>query len=155
MRTTETLENAIDASVREQQSWLLQEDAFLAGLLDEHEQKVFELERKHERKLAEMDLAFVELSRARDNARTEVMRLTYERDAAVALLNEPVASTERVPSPTPPSASGAVRLGSVKLPPVLKPKPDIASRPVAGYSIQSGDLDDELDSRPTSRPPKF
>jgi hypothetical protein len=129
----------------------------LAGLLDEHEQKVFELERKHERKLAEMDLAFDELSRARDNARTEVMRLTYERDAAVALLNEPVASTERVPSPTPPSASGsgAVRLGSVKLPPILKPKPDLASRPVAGYSVQTGDLDDELDSRPTSRPPKM
>lgn len=151
-----TLENAIDASLREQQSWLLQEDAFLAGLLDEHEQKVFELERKHERKLAEMDLAFDELSRARDNARTEVMRLTYERDAAVALLNEPVASTEKVPSPLPPSASGAVRLGSVKLPkPVLKSKPDLASRPVVGYSLVNDEVEDELDSRPTSRPPKF
>jgi hypothetical protein len=152
----QTLENAIDASVREQQSWLVQEDAFLAGLLDEHEQKVFDLERRHERKLADMDLAFDELNRARDNARTEVMRLTYERDAAVALLNEPVASTERAPSPTPPSAG---RLGSVKLPkPVLKPKPDIASRPLVGYSIQSDQsdqVDDELDSRPTSRPPKL
>ena len=98
-----------------------------------------------------------ELSRARDNARTEIMRLTYERDAAVALLNEPVASTEKVPSPVPPSASGAVRLGSVKLPmPVLKPKPDLASRPVVGYSMQSDEVDEEqLDNRPTSRPPKF
>lgn len=149
----QTLENVIDASVRERESWLVQEDAFLASLLDEHEQKLFEVERLHERKLAELDLAFDELSRERENARVEVMRLTYERDAAVALLNEPVASTERVPSPTPPSAG---RLGSVKLPkPVLKPKPEISSRPVVGYSLVSDQLDEEqLDNRPTSRPPR-
>ena len=149
----QTLENVIDASVRERESWLVQEDAFLASLLDEHEQKLFEVERLHERKLAELDLAFDELSRERENARVEVMRLTYERDAAVALLNEPVASTERVPSPTPPSAG---RLGSVKLPkPILKPKPEISSRPVVGYSLVSDQIDEEqLDNRPTSRPPR-
>jgi hypothetical protein len=144
----QTLENVIDASVREQQSWLVQEDAFLAGLLDEHEQKLFELGRLHERKLAEMDLAFDELQRERDNARTEVQRLTYERDAAVALLNEPVPSTEPL-SPTPPS--GSMRFAK----PILKPKPDIASRPVVGYSMVSDELEDELDSRPTSRPPRM
>jgi hypothetical protein len=146
----QSLENVIDASVRERESWLVQEDAFLAGLLDEHEQKLFDVERQHERKLAELDLSFDELRRERENARTEVMRLTYERDAAVALLNEPVASTERTPSP-----SSASRLGSVKLPPILKPKPELASRPVAGYSLVSDQAEDELDSRPTSRPPRM
>jgi hypothetical protein len=148
----QSLENVIDASVRERESWLVQEDAFLAGLLDEHEQKLFDVERQHERKLAELDLSFDELRRERENARTEVMRLTYERDAAVALLNEPVASTERTPSPSPASAG---RLGSVKLPPILKPKPELASRPVAGYSLVSDQVEDELDSRPTSRPPRM
>jgi len=147
----QSLENVIDASVRERESWLVQEDAFLAGLLDEHEQKLFDVERQHERKLAELDLSFDELRRERENARIEVMRLTYERDAAVALLNEPVASTERTPSPSPASAA---RLGSVKLPPILKSKPDLASRPVAGYSLVSEQVEDELDSRPTSRPPR-
>jgi chromosome segregation ATPase len=97
----QSLENVIDASVRERESWLVQEDAFLTALLDEHEQKVFEVERQHERKLAELDLSFDELRREHESARTEVMRLTYERDAAVALLNEPVAVTaagQREPS---------------------------------------------------------
>jgi len=147
----QALENVIDASVRERESWLVQEDAFLAGLLDEHEQKLFDVERQHERKLAELDLSFDELRRERENARVEVMRLTYERDAAVALLNEPVASTERTPSPSPTSVG---RLGSAKLPPILKPKPDIASRPVVGYSLVPDQGDEELDSRPTSRPPR-
>lgn len=152
-KRVQTLENAIDAAARERESWLVQEDAFLAALLDEHEQKVFELERAQERKLAEMDLAFDELRRERENARTDVMRLTYERDAAVALLNEPLASTERTPSPSP---SPAGYLGSVKLPkPVHKPKPEIASRPVAGYSLVSEDLEeDRLSNTPTSRPPR-
>ncbi len=148
----QSLESVIDASVRERESWLVQEDAFLASLLDEHEQKLFDVERAHERRLSELDWALDDLQRERENARTEVMRLTYERDAAVALLNEPVASTQRVPSPVPPSAG---RLGSVKLPPILKPKPEIASRPVVGYSMVSDQLEeDELDSRPTSRPPR-
>jgi len=149
----QTLENVIDAATRERESWLVQEDAFLAGLLDEHEQKLFEIERTQERKLAEMDLAFDELRRERENARIDVMRLTYERDAAVALLSEPVASTERTPSP---SSTTVGRLGSVKLPkPVLKPKPDIASRPVVGYSLVSDDVEEErLSNTPTSRPPR-
>ena len=149
----QTLENVIDATARERDSWLLQEDAFLAGLLDEHEQKLFELERAQERKLAEMDLAFDELRRERENARIDVQRLTYERDAAVALLNEPLASTERTPSPSPSSVG---RLGSVKLPkPILKPKPDIASRPIVGYSLVSDELEeDRLSNTPTSRPPR-
>jgi hypothetical protein len=139
----------IDAAAHERESWLVQEDAFLASLLDEHEQKLFELERAHERKLADMDLAFDELQRERENARTDVMRLTYERDAAVALLNEPFASTERTPRPVGD-------LGSVKLPkPILKPKPEIASRPIVGYSLVSEDLEDErLSNTPTSRPPR-
>jgi hypothetical protein len=149
----QSLENVIDASVRERESWLVQEDAFLAGLLDEHEQKLFDVERQHERKLAELDLSFDELRRERENARIDVMRLTYERDGAVALLNEPVASTERTPSPSPTSVG---KLGSVKLPPILKPKPDLASRPVVGYSLVTDQqLEDELDSRPTSRPPRM
>ncbi len=152
-KRVQTLENAIDAFARERESWWVQEDAFLAGLLDEHEQKLFEIERTQERKLAEMDLAFDELRRERENARTDVMRLTYERDAAVALLNEPVARTDRTPSPSP-SAVG--RLGSVKLPkPILKPKAEISSRPIVGYSMVSDDLEEErLSNTPTSRPPQ-
>jgi hypothetical protein len=154
-KRVQTLENALDAAARERESWLVQEDAFLAGLLDEHEQKLFELGRVHERKLAEMDLAFDELRRGHENAKTEVMRLTYERDAAVALLNEPVASTERTPSPSPASAS--TRLGSVKLPkPILKSKPDVSLRPLVGYSMAGDQVaqDDVDESRPTSRPPR-
>lgn len=152
-KRVQTLENVLDAAARERESWWVQEDAFLAGLLDEHEQKLFEIERSQERKLAEMDLAFDELRRERENARTDVMRLTYERDAAVALLNEPVASTERTPSSSPSSAG---RLGSVKLPkPVLKPKPAISSRPLVGYSMVSDNLEEErLSNTPTSRPPR-
>ncbi len=152
-KRVQVLENAIDAATRERESWWVQEDAFLAGLLDEHEQKLFEIERAQERKLAEMDLAFDELRRERENARTDVMRLTYERDAAVALLNEPVVSTERTLNPSPSAVS---RLGSVKLPkPILKPKPDIASRPIVGYSLVSDELEEErLSNSPTSRPPR-
>jgi len=151
----QTLENALDGAARERESWLVQEDAFLAGLLDEHEQKLFEIGRQNERKLAEMDLAFDELRRAHDNVKTEVMRLTYERDAAVALLNEPVATPERTPSPTAPTSSS--RLGSVKLPkPVLKPKPDVSSRPLVGYSMAGDQVAEEHvdQTRPTSRPPR-
>jgi hypothetical protein len=63
-KRVQTLENVIDTTAREREAWLAQEDAFLTGLLDEHEQKLFEVERAQERKLAEMDLAFDELRRA-------------------------------------------------------------------------------------------
>jgi regulator of replication initiation timing len=154
-KRVQTLENALDATARERESWLVQEDAFLAGLLDEHEQNVFEIGRVHERKLAELDLAFDELRRQYDNSKTEVLRLTYERDAAVALLNEPVASTERTPSPTPPSAGRM--LGGARLPkPVLKQKPELSSRPIVGYSMASDDiLEEHLDSAKINpRPPR-
>ena len=147
----QSLENASDAAARERESWLLQEDAFLAGLLDEHEQKLFDVERTHERRLAELDLALEELRLQRDSARGEATRLIYERDAAVALLNEPIASTERTPDQRSPSSSG--RLGSVKLPkPVLKPKPDLASRPLVGYSLTAEDAEQRLESTLSSRP---
>lgn len=167
-----SLENALEASVRERQSWLAQEDAFLAGLLDEHEQKLFDVERQHERKLAELDLAFDELRHQYDSAKTEVTRLTYERDAAVALLNEPIASAEPAPSPSAPLASGfqlppplpssdassisGVRLGSVKLSKqASKSRPDAAPLMFGGYSMTADDLDDELlDQRDTARPPR-
>lgn len=152
----QTLENALDAAARERESWLVQEDAFLAGLLDEHEQKLFELGRLNERKLAEMDLAFDELRRSHDAAKTEVQRLTYERDAAVALLNEPASTPELTPSPSPSPTSSA-RLGSMKLPkPILKPKPDVSSRPLVGYSMAGDQVAEEYvdQSRPTSRPPR-
>jgi hypothetical protein len=69
--------------------------------------------------------------------------LTYERDAAVSLLSEPVASTEPAPSPAVPASSGRT-LGSAKLPkPVLKPKPDISSRPLVGYSMVSESAGEE------------
>jgi hypothetical protein len=100
-------------------------------------------------------LAFDELRREHENARTEVMRLTYERDAAVAILNEPIASTERMPGPSAPMSSG--RLGSVKLPkPILRPKPDVSSRPLVGYSIAGDQVAEEHvdQSRPTLRPPR-
>ncbi len=185
----QSLENAVDSSVRERESWLAQEDAFLVGLLDDHEQKLFDVERKHERHLAELDLALEEMRLQRDGARSDATRMIYERDAAVALLNEPIASTEREPSPLPPSSGGysspaggrspsggyssyssysspaggrqpssggyaasppiprssptasspssssRIPLGSVKLPPVLKPKLDLGSRPLVGYSL--------------------
>jgi hypothetical protein len=154
-KRVQTLENALDATARERESWLVQEDAFLAGLLDEHEQKLFETGRVHERKLAELDLAFDELRRQYESSKTDVLRLTYERDAAVALLNEPVASTEPNPSPTPPSAGRP--LGSARLPkPVLKQKPELSSRPIVGYSMASDDiLEEHLDSAKISpRPPR-
>jgi hypothetical protein len=178
----QSLENALDSAVRERESWLTQEDAFLVGLLDEHEQKLFDVERKHERQLAELDLALEEMRLQRDGARSDATRMIYERDAAIALLNEPIASSEREPSALPPSSGGysspaggraptggysspaggrapssggygasppiprssptastpssssRIALGSVKLPPVLKQKPDLASRPLVGYS---------------------
>lgn len=173
----QSLENVIDASLRERESWLAQEDAFLVGLLDDHEQKLFDVERMHERQLAELDLALEEMRLQRDSARTEATRMIYERDAAVALLNEPMASTEREPSPLPPSSgnysspaggrspsasapspssASRIPLGSVKLPkPVLKPKPDLASRPVVGYSLSTQDAEHPLEGGPLSaRSPK-
>jgi hypothetical protein len=154
---THSLENALDAAARERESWLVQEDAFLAQLLDEHEQKLFELERHHERQLGELDLALEELRTQRDSARTEVNRLIYERDTALALLNEPLASTERTPSTLAPGL-GAPRspLGSVKLTkPPLKSKPDASTRPLVGYSMSAEDvLEEHLETRATSRPPK-
>jgi hypothetical protein len=166
----QSLENALDVAGRERESWLAQEDAFLVGLLDDHEQKVFDIERKHEHQLAELDLALEEMRLQRDGARAEATRIIYERDAAVALLNEPVASTEREPSPRPPSSdsffspaggrlrsdsggyvstpvprsspsasssssSSPIALGAVKLTPVLKPKAELGSRPLVGYSL--------------------
>jgi hypothetical protein len=126
---------------------------------------------QHERRLAELDLAFDELRQQYQNAKTDVQRLTYERDAAVALLNEPLETLEsvegpssspplvssvRLPPPLPPASSpssSGLRLGSVKLP-ALKAKPDAVSSPLGGYSMTSDDLDDELDKRATARPPR-
>jgi hypothetical protein len=154
----QSLENALDVAARERDAWLLQEDAFLAGLLDEHEQKLFDVGRTHERQLAELDLALEEMRLQRDSARSEATRMIYERDAAVALLNEPVAVTERDPSPQPPSSSPSasrIPLGSVKLPrPVLKPKPELSSRPLVGYSLTVDDGERQERSQPSSRSPK-
>jgi hypothetical protein len=156
----QTLENALDSSARERESWLVQEDAFLASLLDEHEQKLFDVERQHERRLAELDLAFDELRRQHELSRTDVTRLTYERDAAVALLSEPSPSTERnvEPSLTPSGSSAAVRLGAVR----LASKPALTRsetpRPTGGYSMAGEDLATEPEhvdhSRITERPPR-
>lgn len=143
-----SLENALDNAARERDTWLLQEDAFLVGLLDEHEQKLFDVERAHERRLAELDLELEEMRLQRDSARTEVTRLSYERDAAVALLNEPIASTERNPTPLPPSSGNHAALGSLKLSkPLLRPKPELSSRPLVGYSLTGGeDVEGALDT---------
>jgi hypothetical protein len=162
----QTLESALDSARRERESWLVQEDAFLAALLDEHEQKLFEVERQHERKLAELDLAFDELRRQHELARTDVGRLTYERDAAVALLSEPSPHTERAVEPSLSSSSSSsssssaasaevvgVRLGSVRLTRSETP------RPSGGYSMASRELVDEAEhqghSRITERPPRL
>lgn len=159
----QTLESALDVAARERESWLVQEDAFLAGLLDEHEQKLFDVERQHERKMAELDLAFDELRRQHDNVRTDVLRLTYERDAAVALLNEPLEGSEGALgslSPLPaPSASGT-RLASVKLGKLaVKSSPEASTRPLAGYSMAGDELEEDMEEallsqRATSRPPR-
>lgn len=157
------LENALDVATREREAWLVQEDAFLAGLLDEHEQKLFEVERKHERELAELDLAFDELRLQYEGAKVDVQRLTFERDAAVALLNEPHSTAE--PSPSAPLAS------SVRLPPPLQlserpqssgswlgrlklepgsPPHEAAS--LGGYSMSPDSGDDERATARTPRP---
>lgn len=150
----QSLENALDVARRERESWLVQEDAFLAGLLDEHEQKLFELGRTHERQLAELDLALEEMRLQRDGARSEATRMIYERDAAVALLNEPVAMTERDPSPQPPSSSPSASgtpLGAVKLSkPVLTQKPELSSRPLVGYSLTAEDSGEPYEGSPDS-----
>lgn len=145
-----TLENALDAAAREREAWLAQEDAFLVGLLDEHEQKVFDLERRHEQRLADLDLELEEMRLQRDSARTEVTRLSYERDAAVALLNEPLLPPERSSSVLPPSSGSSPSLPK----PVLKSKPDLSSRPLVGYSLAAGDPMDSLDGLDTIRPPQ-
>lgn len=134
----QTLENALSVAGQERESWLVQEDAFIAGLLDEHEQKLFEVERQQERKLADLDLAFDELRRQYDNARTEVQRLTYERDAAVALLSEPSAGSER-----PLSSSPAGMLTPPALSGGPKSKPDVGARPPTGYSLAAGEQEDD------------
>jgi regulator of replication initiation timing len=153
----QTLENALDAAARERDSWLVQEDAFLAGLLDDHEQKIFDIERTHERRLGELDLTLDELRQQRDSARAEVLRLTYERDAAVALLNEPVASGDPAPSPPLPASSSTsgVVLGAVKLAkPALRSKPDASTRPLVGYSLSASEVAEErLESSPESAAP--
>lgn len=151
----QALENALDAAARERDSWLAQEDAFLAQLLDEHEQQLLELTGAHDRRLAELDRTFAELRQQRDMARTDVSRLIYERDAAVALLNEPPASTELTPTPPPQSAQRGP--GSSKLPrPVLTSKPDVSSRPLVGYSVsREGVAEERLEgSRLSSKPPR-
>jgi hypothetical protein len=144
-KRVQRLENALDAAARERKSWLLQEDAFLAELLDDHENKLADVQRAHDRRLAELDRVLDELRQQRDLARTEVTRLIYERDAAVALLNEPIASSERTPSLLPPSSvTGRSSLGSVKLPkPALKSKPAASSRPLVGYSVVHEDVAQE------------
>jgi hypothetical protein len=155
LQRIQTLENALQTAARERDSWLLQEDAFLAELLEDHEQTLLTTQRVHDRRLAELDCAFEELQKQRDLARTEVTRLTYERDAAVALLNEPVAATERAPSVPPPSAlTSRSPLGSLRLP-ALKSKPEASSRPLVGYSLVHEDvLQPRLQGLPrTSRPP--
>jgi regulator of replication initiation timing len=152
----QTLENALEAAGRERDSWLVQEDAFLAGLLDEHEQKVFDLERNHERRLGELDLTLDELRQQRDSARSEVLRLTYERDAAVALLNEPIAHTERNPTPVPGSSSPGVALGSMKLAKQALPsKSENSGRPLVGYAVAATDVAEEHleGSQLSTRPP--
>jgi hypothetical protein len=157
----QTLENALDAAARERESWLVQEDAFLAALLDEHEQKLFDVERLHEHKLAELDLAFDELRRQHELARTDVNRMTYERDAAVALLNEPSPNTERTlepsgsPTPAPVTSGSGVRLGAVRLAsrPVLAAKSEGASRPTGGYSMAGDEIVDEVDQTRATEPP--
>ena len=153
-KRVQTLQNALDAAARERASWLLQEDAFLAELLDDHEHQLLGVQHVHDRRLAELDRAFDELRQQRDLARTEVTRLIYERDAAVALLNEPIASTERTPSPPTP-ASGSRTLGSVKLP-ALKSKPAASSRPLVGYSVVHEDVAQPrpASSKPGTRPPR-
>jgi hypothetical protein len=148
----QSLENALDVAARERESWLVQEDAFLAGLLDEHEQTLFNVERSHEQRLAELDLALEETRLQRDSARAEATRMIYERDAAVALLNEPVAVTERDPSPpsSSPSASRAA-LGSITLAkPVLRSKPELSSRPLVGYSLTADDGGERTEHAPAS-----
>jgi DNA repair exonuclease SbcCD ATPase subunit len=150
LQRVRSLEGALEAAARERDSWLLQEDAFLVELLDEQEQKLLAAERAHDRRLAELDHALDELQKQRDLARTEVTRLLYERDAAVALLNEPIASTERTPSP-PPSSTLRSPLGSVKLP-ALKSKPVASSRPLVGYSVVHEDVAKEGPGK--GRPPK-
>lgn len=150
-----SLENALDASVRERASWLVQEDAFLAELLDDHEKKLLEQERSNDRRLAELDRTIEELRLQRDNSRIEVTRLTYERDAAVALLNEPVTHVQL--TPTPPSGVQRAVIGSVRLPkPVIKQKPDISSRPLVGYAVSEGEVADEKleGAQSSSRPPR-
>lgn len=140
----QTLESALAATARERESWLAQEDAFLVELLEDHEHQLATIARSQDRRLAELDRSLDELREQRDLARTEVLRLTYERDAAVALLNEPSTSTERPPG----SGSGVVErtpLGAITLAkPALKSKPDISSRPLIGYSIVNEDTAGEL-----------
>jgi hypothetical protein len=152
LQRVRSLEGALEAAARERDSWLLQEDAFLVELLEEHEQKLLATHRAHDRRLAELDQALDELQKQRDLARTEVTRLLYERDAAVALLNEPIASTERTPSP-PPSSTLRSPLGSVKLPP-LKSKPVASSRPVVGYSVVHEDVARDRPDSGKGRSPK-
>jgi hypothetical protein len=156
-RRVDSLEHALEVAGRERDAWLLQEDAFLVGLLDDHEQRLFELERAHEQRLFELERAhehqISELERAhqgelavsslelqelrlqRDGARGEVARASYERDAAVALLNEP-APREAPPELSVPAVLGAVRL--VK--PSLRQPSEPSSRPSGGYSLRGGEV---------------
>ena len=153
LQRVRSLENALDSAARERDSWLLQEDAFLVELLDDHERRLALLQRTHDRRLAELDQALEELQKQRDLARTEVTRMIYERDAAVALLNEPVASTERTPSPPVPSSGTGKTLGSFKLP-ALKSKPAASGRPLVGYSVVHEDAERDSQGAIKRRPPR-
>jgi uncharacterized protein YhaN len=150
------LEAQLDEAARERDAWFEQEDEFLAGLLTEHEEELQRLQREHERKLAELEESAGELRAQRDHARTEAARLTYERDTAVALLNEPPALAEGASTPPAAQVGSSATLGALKLKPMLQPKSDLASRPLVGYSLAAEEvLEERLEgSQRASRPPE-
>jgi hypothetical protein len=88
--------------------------------------------------------------------------MTYERDAAVALLNEPSAGGEgpeasASPAAPPVTSGSGVRLGTVRLAsrPAVATKSEAPGRPAGGYSMAGDEIVDEADaSRITERPPR-
>ncbi len=110
----------------------------------------------------ERDVACNEIDVARserDALRLELLSMSYERDHAISLLNEPVPLTEPSGPPSFDNESPyAVELGALRGKESVSPaKPNVTSRPLAGYSLFGDDVAPEtlegakLSSR---RPPR-
>ena len=148
---TQMLEAQRRETERERQLWFAQEDAFLIELMTDYERKLEQLMDEHERQSNALSRALQEAQTQRDLARTELVRITFERDAALAALNEPSPPTVPMPSLPPESAASApseapppAKSGSAPLEiGVLKLRKSAPMPASSGYSMGGEEIAEE------------